>query len=168
MNLQFKHLGGVEQTIKDAEEYREAKELLKALSKQLPTPTRLNQWLAIDKEMVEKPVEDLPAIFQRVTRQDFSWGLGLVPNPILKANQVLSDKIRNTKLWKEFGRLLMNPENSGKVVVLFKLNRLGVWVMHNTGVPTQGTYICIPAQQSGKNNITIEPLSQWAERKIDG
>lgn len=167
MNLQFKHLGGVEQTIKDAEEYREAKELLKALSKQLPTPTRLNQWLEIDKEMSGSPVEELPAIFQRVTRQDFSWGLGLVPNPILKASQVLSDKLRTTRVWKEFGRLLMNPENSGKVAVLFKLNRLGVWVMHNTGAPVQGVYICVPAQQSGKTNITIEPLTQWAERKID-
>ena len=164
--LNFKKLTGVSKSIKEAEEYREAKELLKSFAKYLPTPVRLSKWVELDKEMADRSVEDLPDIFQRVNTMDFSYFLKLCPSPIIKPWELISPgKIKELPIWEAFGKALTNPSNTQhKALVLFRLNRLGIWVMHNMSPPTAGAFVCIPAQVNGGTNITIEPLNSWAER----
>lgn len=167
--LKFKQMTGIGKTIEEAELYRESRDLLKSLAKHLPTPTKLSQWIEIDKEMSERPIEELPSIFQRVTRSEFPWQLGLCPRPIIKPWELISnDKLRTLKVWQEFGKLLTTVENKQhKGVLLFRLNRLGVWVMQNLDAPKSGVFVCIPAQQIANNNIIIEPLESWAERNYN-
>ena len=166
MKLPFKHMTGIGRTIEEAEIYRESRDLLKSLAKYLPTTTKLSQWIEIDKEMDGVDIEELPAIFQRVTRSEFPWQLGLCPRPIVKPWQLISDdKLRTLEIWQAFGKLLTTLENTEhKGVLLFRLNRLGVWVMHNLDAPKSGVFICLPAQQAANNNIIFEPLNSWAER----
>lgn len=162
MALPFEAVG-VERSIKEAQAYRATKEMLKDFSKYLPVAVRFRQWVEIDKEMNGEPLEKLPDIFQRVAQYQLPWSLGLLSSPIIKTHQILTNQIRQTALWKTLSKVLQNPDyDSG--LVLFNLNRCGVWCAHTTGQPSSGIYVCIPAQQTGKSNITIEPLKQWAER----
>jgi hypothetical protein len=155
-----------ERTIKEAQRYREAKDLLKTLSKHLPVPVRLNHWIEIDKEMNGEPLDKLPAIFQRVIRYQLPWVLGILPSPAIKPREVITNALRETPLWRVLAKALQNPDDQ-PAVVLFHLSHCDVWVAHTTGAPTSGSYVCVPAQVTGKSNITIEPLSQWAERVFD-
>lgn len=165
MRLPFEPVG-IERSIKEAQAYREAKELLKEFSKHLPVPVRFGKWVEIDKEMAEEPLENLPAIFERVIQYQLPWALGLLPRPIIKTHQVLTQAIQQTLLWKALSGTLQNVEQL-PALVLFNLNRCGIWCAHTTGQPSKGVYVCVPAQQNGKSNITIEPLSQWAERNCN-
>lgn len=155
-----------ERTIKEAQRYREAKDLLKRLSKHLPVPVRLNHWIEIDKEMNGESLDKLPAIFQRVIRYQFPWALDVLPSPTIKPREVITNTLRETPLWRVLAKTLQNPDDQ-PAVVLFHLSHCDVWVAHTTGAPTSGSYVCVPSQATGKSNIIIEPLEQWAERNFD-
>ena len=150
-------------------QYWQAKDLLKVLAKKLPQRIRRDVWIAVDKEMADRPTVDLPQVFQNCAGIDLPWTLKLfaAENTIKHQQVILNDKLRESPLWRLLGEALVEAaENSGKVLILFKLAYMGLFVMHNMTPPSDRTYICVPAQKDGLSNIIIEPLEQWAERNL--
>lgn len=164
--MKLESIGGLQATLRDAQQYRMAKELLKQLGRYLPVRVTFYKWKEIDKEMAGEELEMLPEIFQRVLQYRFPWELAIMPAPTIKPREIVIDEaLRKTPIWQMFGTKAKGAEAPG-VVVLFRLNNNGTWVMHNTNAPTSGAFVCVPAQRTGGRNIVIEPLNRWAEREI--
>ena len=164
--MKLEHVDGIQRMLHDAQQYRVAKEMLKQLGRYLPVRITFTKWKEIDKEMAGEELEMLPEIFQRVLQYRFPWEVALLPSPAIRPRDVVVDPaLRKTPIWGLFGTKAANAEAEG-VVVIFRLNKNGLWVMHNTGAPTCGAFVCVPAQSKGRKNITIEPLNNWAEREL--
>ena len=155
-------------TVMQDRHYWWSKDLLKVLIKKMPQRIRRDIWIAVDKEMADRPATDLPQVFQNCAGVEFPWVLKLHVGEAIKHSQVLfNDKLRESPLWRLFGEASAEAaDTSGKVLILFKLAYLGVFVLHNMSHPSDRSYICVPAQKEGVSNIIIEPFEQWAERNL--
>ena len=164
--MKLERVDGIQRMLHDAQNYRVAKVMLSQLGRYLPVRVTFTKWKEIDKEMAGEELEMLPEIFQRVMQYRFPWEVALVPSPAIRPRDVLVDQsLRQTPIWRTFGALASKTVDTG-VVVVFRVNKNGVWVMHTTNAPTSGAYVCVPAQRTGGRNIIIEPLAIWAEREI--
>ena len=148
--------------------YWAAKDLMRELIRKMPQRIRKDVWIEVDKEMGDRPTTDLPRVFQNCAGVEFPWTLKLhTGNAIQFAQLVLNEKLRESPIWRLLGEALVeSTETCGRVLVLFKLYRLGLYVAHNMPPPTDRPYVCVPAQVQGNNNIIIEPFNQWAERNL--
>ena len=149
-------------------QYWAAKDLLKVLVKKMPQHIRRDVWIAVDKEMGDRPTKDLPQVFQNCAGIDFQWTLKLHTADAIKHQHVLlNDKLRESPLWRLLGEALSeSADTNGKILILFKLAYMGLFAMHNMSPPSDKSYICVPAQLRGLSNIIIEPFDQWAERNL--
>lgn len=148
--------------------YWAAKDMMRVLARKLPQRIRHDIWIEIDKEMGDRPTKDLPQVFQNIAGVDFPWTLRLcTTNSIAFSELVCNEKLRENPLWRLLGDAMVESEDTfGRVLVIFKLYRIGLYVAHNMTPPTDKPYICVPAQTQGKSNIIIEPFDQWAEREL--
>ena len=155
----------IKQPIVMNNQYWTAKDFLKEFVRKLSYSIRHNVWVAVDKEMADRPNSDLPQVFQNCAKIDFQCTLKLHTETVKPQHILFNDRLREGPLWKLLGEALGEAaEGNGKVLVLFKIAYLGLFVMHNMPHPTDKPYICVPAQKAGVSNIIIEPLNQWAER----
>jgi len=166
MALTFTRIN-MKEALENSQEYWDAKKMLKDVVKHFPQRIRPNVWELVDREMGDKPVEELPQVFQNCATIELPFALSLVIGNTIQPKEILiRDNFLVSRVWKSFGQCVAKDPERTKHVVVFKLSYMGLWVCHDVGNPTTGMYMCLPAQTQGLQNITIEPMLNWAEREF--